>query len=296
MSKTTTAKSTINLAFAADEKYFQPMSVAMVSILKNSGKHDNLCFYIICNSVSDKLKNELLGIKKIKDCEIKFIDINQEKLSYFLKDTHCHITLTAYCRLFLPSLLPDLDKILYLDCDIIAKKNIRRLYNTDISKCYVGAVIDIGCVCWYRYLENCPYDFLNIMNTGVLLMNLKMWREDNLTQKAIELGKAGCGEAQHDQEIINILCHDKCLFLDMSWNVQDSFFRNAGEVKSNPFRYYIRRCAHYPKIIHYTTQFKPWNDIHIAHAFDWWYYNSFSPLRRKFPLNQILPVRKKQNV
>lgn len=62
----------INVAFAADKNYIQPLSVAIVSILMNAKKNDNLHFYILCNDVPECLKLKLQELKKIKNFEVDF--------------------------------------------------------------------------------------------------------------------------------------------------------------------------------------------------------------------------------
>ena len=279
----------INVAFAADENYVQPMSVAITSILKNASKSDILSFYILCNNVSELSKSKLLQLKKIKNFKMQFIDIDEEILKSFLIYDGSHITRTCYYRLQLPNLLPDLDKILYLDCDLIIKKSLKNLFNTDIEQCYIAGVEDIGCTFLFRFPQsNNWYNFLPIVNSGVLLMNLKKWREADIWNKAKTLVLSGGGSYHLDQEIINRLCHEKCLLLDMSWNVQDSFYRNNLIVKSNPNVNTIKKTAQKPKILHYTTWIKPWVDVTMPMAREWWYYNKFSSIPLKMSNSQKL--------
>lgn len=281
------ATNEINIAFAADENYVQPMSVAITSILKNASKNDKLSFYILCNNISTDSKNWLLELKKVKDCKITFFDINNSEFSSFnvLKG---HITVTAYFRMKLADLLPDINKIIYLDCDVIVKTSLYDLFETDISGYYIAAVEDIGCTYLRKYRKDiCPYDFMYI-NSGVLLINLEEWRKDNIPEQLFKTAESGVNHFQHDQEIINIVCHDKCLQLDLSWNVQDSFYRNDALVKTNVQAKYIRQCAKNPKIIHYTFKIKPWDEVTMPMAREWWYYNKFSTIPLKMTNSQKL--------
>ena len=239
----------INVAFAADKNYIQPLSVAIVSILMNAKKNDNLHFYILCNDVPECLKLKLQELKKIKNFEVDFFDIDNNEFTSFNLLKESHITLTAYSRMKLADLLPDIDKIIYLDCDVIVKSSLNQLFNIDISDYYIGAVEDIGCTFLRKYHKDiCPYDFLYI-NSGVLLINLKKWRDENIPEKLYSTAKSGINHFQHDQEIINIVCHEKCFNLDLSWNVQDSFYRNDNIVKSNDNKKNIKSSAKIRKLL-----------------------------------------------
>ena len=277
----------INIAFALDENYIQPMSVAIVSLLKNSGKNDDICLYVLCNKVSDASKNKLFELKKIKDFQIQFLDIDMSEFSSF-NLLGSHITVTAYFRMKLADLLPEVKKIIYLDCDIIVKTSLKELFDYDLSGKYIAAVEDIGCTYLRKYHnEICPYDFVYV-NSGVLLINLEEWRKDNVPAKLYNTAEARINHFQHDQEIINIVCHDKCLLADLSWNVQDSFYRNDAIVKTNNNSEYIKKCSKKPKIIHFTASKKPWNEVSMPAAYEWWYYNKFSPIRLKMTPKQKL--------
>lgn len=280
----------INVAFAADKNYIQPLSVAIVSILMNAKKNDNLHFYILCNDVPECLKLKLQELKKIKNFEVDFFDIDNNEFTSFNLLKESHITLTAYSRMKLADLLPDIDKIIYLDCDVIVKSSLNQLFNIDISDYYIGAVEDIGCTFLRKYHKDiCPYDFLYI-NSGVLLINLKKWRDENIPEKLYSTAKSGINHFQHDQEIINIVCHEKCFNLDLSWNVQDSFYRNDNIVKSNDNKKNIKSSAKNPKIIHYTFNIKPWDNVKMPKANEWWYYNKYSSLPLKISFKQKLSL------
>ena len=202
------------------------------------------------------------------------------------EEAHSHITKTAYARMYLADILPELDKLIYLDCDLIIKTSLKELYDIDLNENYIAGVEDIGCTYLGKYWKNVfPYDYFCI-NTGVLLINLKKWREDKIVQKLLEAGKQGKYKLQLDQELINDVCHEKVIPLDLSWNVQDSFYRNDKIVKTNKNKKYIKYCAKHPKIIHYTEKIKPWKNVLMAKSNEWWYYNQYSSLKAEMTLQQ----------
>ena len=271
--------SEINICLSTDKNYVSALSVTIVSILKNAKKSENLHFYILCENLSDDIKDKILLLKKIKDCKFDFIDIDPKLFENFY--TSGHIKLASYYRILLPELLPNVSKILYLDCDIVVLSSLAPLFNTDINKVLIAGVEDVGVSYWYRFTDNCPYKMNNILNSGVLLINLDLWRKENIINKIYELQSEGYGNCQHDQELINIACHDKFLLLDYSWNVQDSFLRSRESIRRSPFYKYIKQSLKRINIFHYTTVDKPWKNVTFPKSELWWHYNSYSPFKLK---------------
>ena len=95
--------------------------------------------------------------------------------------THAYINIATYYRLKLASLLPDVSKIIYLDCDIIVNSDISELFDVNMDECLVAGVRDIN----RRMLKINP----KYVNAGVLLLNLDMWRKENFEQKLLDYTK-----------------------------------------------------------------------------------------------------------
>lgn len=231
----------INVGIACDENYSKYAGVVIASVLYNSKQDDTLCFYILTDGLSENIKAEILKLKEIKDCEIKFITL-EEKLfeAYKSIKTHSYIPICTFYRLKLSSILPDVDKIIYLDCDVVVNKSLNELYNSDLGENIVGGVRDIN----RRMLKRNP----SYVNAGMLVMDLKKIREQNIedeflnwTKNHIDTIKMG------DQEIINEVLKGRIQILDDRWNVQSSNFTNRSSYTKNPW------------IIHYVSKRKPWH-------------------------------------
>ncbi len=231
----------INVGIACDENYSKYAGVVIASVLSNSKQDDTLCFYILTDGLSENIKAEILKLKEIKDCEIKFITL-EEKLfeAYKSIKTHSYIPICTFYRLKLSSILPDVDKIIYLDCDVVVNKSLNELYNSDLGENIVGGVRDIN----RRMLKRNP----SYVNAGMLVMDLKKIREQNIedeflnwTKNHIDTIKMG------DQEIINEVLKGRIQILDDRWNVQSSNFTNRSSYTKNPW------------IIHYVSKRKPWH-------------------------------------
>jgi len=231
----------INICLSCDDNYAEHAGVVIASILANAKPEDEPVFYILDGDISDKHKQEILELKKIKDCKINFISINKDNFSEYRKvKSHEYITLATYYRLLLPTLLPDVSRVIYLDCDMIVLTSLFDLFYRNMYGCPIAGVHDIK---RKRVRENKTY-----VNAGMLVIDLDKTRELKLEEKFLEWTKRHIDTIKvGDQEIINEVCRDNICIVDDRWNVQSSNFTNRSS--------YTR----YPKIIHYTAKIKPWH-------------------------------------
>ena len=170
----------INICFATDNNYAKYMGLALMSILKSANKEDNLHFFILDNQIKQEEKNKVATLQKIKPFEITYIPIDENSFS----NLYVHqkgLSPTAYAR-FLIAKLIDEDKVLYLDCDIFVRKSLAPLFNTDISDYYIAGVLDFAVKKSYLISKFKDKDlFGSYLNSGVLLINNKKWREESIT-------------------------------------------------------------------------------------------------------------------
>lgn len=235
----------INICLSTDDNYSKYAGVVITSVLLNSD-NKNLKFFILDGGISQENKEKILSLKSIKECNIEFVPINEDLFEIYKQiGTHSYISLSTYYRLKLASLLNNIEKVLYLDCDVIVNSDITDLYNTDITEYYAAGVTDTAMKSsgWVPKLENNNLYF----NAGVLLFNLKKIREDNIeqefekyVQKEFENIRVG------DQQIINVVCQGKIKQVESAWNVQSSNFVNRSDYTNSP------------KIVHFIGRQKPW--------------------------------------
>ena len=135
-----------------------------------------------------------------------------------------------WLRAFLPDLLPDVDRMLYLDADTLAMDDLGPLWETDIDDAYVAAVTNV----WEPWNEAWATKKLGIeryFNSGVLLMNLELMRRDAVAQKLLEVGREE-ELAWGDQDALNIVLGERRVELHPRWNTMNSvlLFPQAFEV------------------------------------------------------------------
>ena len=193
----------IPIFLAADNNYAPYVATTMASILKNTKSFIN--FYVLSDGISDENKQKIANEKKyFTNFSLKFIDLNQDKLKNLEQTNMGNISKSTYSRLFIPELdvSKNISKAIYLDVDIIVKKDISLLYNENLDQYIVGTVSDdvyfekklilplkdIFSIKKkeYNFLKNITSPKHIYFNAGMLLINMDKWRKEKITQKAIE--------------------------------------------------------------------------------------------------------------
>jgi len=202
-----------------------------------------------CNN----LKIEFVPMKRSLD-EIADKMSNRLRCDYF--------TLTIYYRLFIPSMFPQYDKAIYIDSDVVVKGDMSKLFDTDMGDNLIGACTDKS-VAEVPELTRYMQDAVGVpseqyINSGVLLMNLRLLRERKLDEHFISLlTKYGFDSVAPDQDYLNAICNGKILYLDECWNVMPNSNKplNADAM-----------------LIHYNLFSKPWCYDGIQYADEFWKY------------------------
>lgn len=229
----------IPIFLASDNNYAPFVATTIASICKNT---DSFCaFYILDGGISQENQDRIASLKsKFDNFSLEFVKIDAEKyFKNFIVESY--ITIATYYRFVIADLFPELHKVLYLDVDIIAKGNIADLYNIDLEGYILGAVIDQGNKSYVLQLKkNLDMDvFSHYFNAGVLLLDLKKWREQNITQKLFEIEKKYRGKLFcNDQDVLNKL-----------------FERNYKELPTD----FNSMVPHKNEVIrHFYNKIKPW--------------------------------------
>lgn len=273
-------KKRIPIVLAADNNYRYPLMVTMLSAIMNADEGTEYQFIILISEKfefdSIKLINKLL--QQYNMPEAVFYDMHAK---YSDMKIHVnHLTYACFYRLQLPELLKDVDKCIYLDVDTIVKKDLSLLFDIDLEDNYIAGVKAAG----YYYPEDKKEknremlgikEFNQYINSGVLSINLKKMRKDNLLEYFNELLKKDF--PSHDQDILNVACYDHIKILPPKYNAMTKY--NVGDkeayntIESLPLCYsreeWNEACDS-PIIIHYADRWKPWQDLRGEFVEEWW--------------------------
>lgn len=274
-------KTNIPIVFSCDNNYVQHLGCAIASILKNKKPQENLFIYVLSDDITEKSKEKLLSLNYIAPFKLEFIKIDASLFEKCpITNSMGHISIATYFRFVLPHLFADLDKILYLDCDINVTTSLSELYNTDIEEYYAAVVNDI------LDMDSCQrLNLKRYFNAGVMLVNLKKWRLDKIQDKAFQY----CVEHNDeilwgDQDVLNVILQEKLLFVDRKWNAQTC------ENKGNTYNF--NEIAKTPSIVHFITCYKPWSVINKApNKKIYFEYLKLTPWKNKIWLYKLYSVR-----
>lgn len=265
---------TIDIVTAADDGYIQNTAAMMASVLLNCDATSQFRFHILDGRISQEKKERLAELKKLRPFDLFFYDMTKFDWSVF-PNNRDYITLATFYRLAIVEVLPNnLDKVLYLDGDMIVEQDLKELWDTDLQNNVVVAVEDEESYANSKRLGLSG----NYFNAGVLLLDLGKLRKENLFKASIEyLKKNYYRIIYQDQDILNGLLDGKCKFVPLKWNV-------------NTDMYYDRQLIHYyteaeadiarkkPGILHFTgKKGKPWCLFNIhPFAYEYWDYLSYT--------------------
>ena len=177
----------INVLFASDDNFAPYLGVAIYSFLKNNHQDfRKINIHILAKRISKENKTILEEIASPFG-ENNLIFIEDEGISKILgKKIQANRALSSFSRLFAASFLDEtIEKVLYLDADSLILGSFKELWETNIENYYVAGVLDVG-PDYVKTAVGLSKD-VNYINAGVLLINLKKWRNEDVESKFIEI-------------------------------------------------------------------------------------------------------------
>lgn len=249
----------IHIACNIDGNYVQHCAVTLVSIFENN-RESKFCIHIVATGLTKDDENILSSLATKYGNTVSFYAPDEKLLEGFaIKKFSKRISMATYYRCILADLLPTtVDKLIYLDCDIVILGDIRQFWNIPLEGIGVAAVEDIGCNEPQRYqILQYPQED-SYFNAGVLLINLDYWRKHNITKACIDYYQKYPERILfNDQDLLNSVLHKDKILIDLCWNVQDGFYRTP-KVFSKEWKNKFVEVLKNPIILHYTNR-KPWD-------------------------------------
>lgn len=238
----------IPIFFASDKNYIPYLTVAIKSMVNKINNVNMYKVYILTNDVKEDDITEIRSLEK-ENFKVEIVDVNPKiesiKNKVALRD---YYSVSIYFRLFIPTLFPQYDKAIYLDSDIVLNEDIAKLYNEDIGNNFVGAVLDE--VVYSNddlvYYANEALDVTEkqYFNSGVLIMNLKKFRDNDIENDFYNwVNMYKFGAVAPDQDYLNCICKNKVKYLEQGWDKMPM----GNELPDDKLY-----------LIHYNMFWKPW--------------------------------------
>lgn len=279
----------MNIVYTTNEAFTGKVAAGICSVFENNMDMERITIYIVGQNLSRKSIEDYkkLGLKYNRKIEVISIDNVQTYLDFKCNTGGWNSIILA--RLFIDKLLPEeVERVIYLDGDTINVGSLEKLWETDMKGKIVGACIEATVDKNRKKLlgmKNIPY-----VNSGVLLINLSLWRKNEIGKKILEFCKNNEGKlSATDQDAINGTLKDQIYYLEPQYNFYNIYWLYPYKVlkklmKSN--YYYsestVKKATESPVIIHYLGEERPWRKGN-RHKFRS-YYNKYlhkTPWRRE---------------
>jgi lipopolysaccharide biosynthesis glycosyltransferase len=250
---------------AADDGFARPLAVAGRSLIANLGPDVRLELYVLDLGLSTASKSAVEKSFVSPQVSLEFIDAVGTVDGLPIPPVMEPITTATYARLLVPELLPGIDRVVYLDSDIVVRRCIADLFEADLSGNVALAVPDAvsthvsappwGLANWFEVGRNAAD--LNF-NAGVLVMDLTIWRRERIGQRALDFIKSDQFWRVVDQEAINLVVGLRIGALDPRWNQQSGVYKDELALFLPYPRSEVERLRQDPWIVHFTGDTKPW--------------------------------------
>ena len=245
----------VPLLLATNDKYVPHCRVALASLLAFASPENEYVIYIFHNGLTQASMDALAAFAR-ENARVEFRETSQymhsamRAVKWYTQET--------YFRLMAADLLPEEDKIVYLDCDIVALEDVAHLYAVDMGDALLGMVPDPP-RCGAGMSRKLGVDVDLTFNAGVLLCNLAQWRKIGLYEKSMEALDRFQGRLLYqDQDALAIVCSHRTMVIDRRWNGLTCYYNRRGVLQDG--------------IAHLFSAYKPWNssgDSNYALYYDW---------------------------
>lgn len=258
-----------NVVYAADNNFASVLGTSIYSLFDNNRDAEKINVFILDGGINESNKRKIINIEnQYRNSNIVWIKVESISSNLGIDVHNDRGSLSQYSRLFIGSLVnKNVNRILYLDCDTLIVSSINKLWNLDLKGNTISALKDAFSK-YYR--KNIGLSNNDIMfNSGVMLIDLEAWRNQNIEKKALSFILKKNGKIQQgDQGVLNSILSKKTLPLDPKYNLVSIFYEltfNEIRLYRAPYNFYdekaIKDAKKKPVIIHYTSSFysiRPW--------------------------------------
>ena len=259
----------MNVMYAADENYAEIMAVSIQSMMMVN-QWEQIHFYLVEDGIKEDTRQKLISMIREAGNAVTFITKPDIRGMLHVELKTLRWSDSAYSRLFLGELFGNesgIDKLLYMDCDTIIVDSLQELWNTDISDHLGAACLECMGNMHKRIIgakSRDPY-----INTGMLLLNVKRWIEEDIQKIEGDFIKKYRGKTEYvDQGVINGTVSKRFKLVSPRYNLTalayDFSYKEMQIYRKPSFGYSEEewlRAVSKPAVIHFTTSFlsvRPW--------------------------------------
>lgn len=265
---------TFHIACSTDDNYVQHCMAMLCSLLENNRQHD-IVVHLLHHGLSNIGQKSIAELVKRYGKTIAIYDIDE---SYFenltIADNHPNLSIATYYRLILPTILDAaIDRILYLDCDVIVLGDVKNLFELNLDGFGVAAVKDCTSGNNHRMVVSLPLDFTAFC-AGVLMINLNYWRKNNCQENMLRFANEMRDRLfMEDQDVLNHEFRGRWFQLPYKFGYTPM---SIVPIDINQTLEDVLEYAYKPVIIHYASFVKPWLNVSFPGRECYWKYARLS--------------------
>lgn len=282
-------KNVAHIVYASDDNFSEILGVSLVSLFENSKDMQEIIVYILDSSITEENKEKIETVCKNYNRPMpKWLVAKNISEELSMEVEVDRGSLSQYARLFVSSMLPEeLERVLYLDCDILIMKSIKELWTLDLHGKTIAALMDAFSKYYRANIDLQPNDIM--FNSGVMLIDMAKWKEQKIEKKLLDFISKKKGKIQQgDQGALNaVLSHETYCFEPRfnSVTIFHDFNYKEMLIYRKPPSFYseeqIKRAVEDPSIVHFTTSFlsrRPWVEgCQHRYVGEWMRYKERSP-------------------
>ena len=257
----------MNVAYTFNHYYLEPTLISIFSLLRARKNRRPVTVYLL---VEEDLSREQLSpafamAAHFGDCRIVIIYPQKDFPRLFCSDeTSCAPSegiQVSFFRLYLPKVLPEQERCLFLDSDLIVRKDLSELYNTDLDEACFAGVTDRLCLEEDQLAKMRRLGIRDgwYINSGVMTMNLSRLRQTGLDERLL-VHASETAYQYLDQDVINFICPGEVRILPKRYNVYSVDIPAHYDVLRGviPDDMLEEKDFRDPAIVHFTGPEKPW--------------------------------------
>ena len=237
----------ITVAYAPDKNFVPLTLVSMASVLRNARKNDEIEFVIMYADLEDKYLQIFDNLQAIKPYSLKKLKVDEKVFDGFPCPNW--VTTEAWFRCLLADLLPNDDKVLYLDCDTIVRNSLDNLFKLDFGNCLVGVIEDVSCS--KDKAKNIALTDGFYFNSGVMLINLNAWRKIDFFSKLKNIVMTDA-KVSNDQDALNKACDGQKYRLSPKYDYMQVWWRKNTPQYDDKYMADFLKAEENPIIVHFT--------------------------------------------
>jgi lipopolysaccharide biosynthesis glycosyltransferase len=271
--KAPTIKKVMTIASTIEKNYLLPLSVTAYSLLKNKGKATRIDWYVFESGVSEEEKKQFDRFYRGTDITFHWVTLSATEFGHL--PHRGRFIPRMYQRLVIADFIPaDLSTLLYLDADLLVLGDIEELSHVRLNGMAVGAVQDMVVPTVSSPLGITQYEEMGIspdtpnFNTGVLLMNLPVWRRERISERALSYIETSERIGLMDQDALNAILHTSWKPLHYRWNVIAGVAGRRFFKARHLDKVQYDEAVSKPRIVHFGGYLKPWLIHRLGNRWD----------------------------